>query len=402
MSLTLTHDGLPEGKTRADLEKLVAEAGEHVFGFSPKTIELFRHYLRRCFETDFQPGRICGTWEQPHTTARILNISTRALSYKERELEDAGLIKRTGTAHASRTGKRDKGIIPYLGGINFAPAINSYHRLEDMLAIHRQQEDQLQLMRLQISEGRATIRAHGDPELIALADARSSGGRTKRITDIDRLEEIKTAIDHLVVQAQLRSGAKLTSHRSEADFAPIIPCESTLESNCGRGTKFSDCEELATITPLAAIRLASEDFRTNLELIGGLSWPNFYEAARRTALQIDIRQWVWGQACSRHGPLSASLSVLAIDRNYRLPSDHPFYCEKPEGALFMISRKPPSLFSPNGLLDAIRRYPEVTSGSEADSNACIPLPPMEGVTRMGEAAALAVSRLARDIAEGEQ
>lgn len=401
MSLTLTHDGLPEGKTRADLEKLVAEAGEHVFGFSPKTIELFRHYLHRCFKTDFQPGRICGTWEQPHTTAAILKISTRALSYKERELEDAGLIKRTGTAHASRTGKRVNGIIPYLGGINFAPGISSYHRLENMLAIHRQQADQLPLMRLQISEGRAIIRAHGDPELIALADARSCGGRTKRITDIDRLEEIKTAIDELVVQAQLRSGAKFTSHRREAGFAPIIPCESILESNYGRGTKFCDCEDLATITPLAAIKLATEDFRINLELIGGLSWPNFYEAARRTALQIGICQWVWGQACARHGPLSASLGVLAIDRNHRLPADHPFYCEKPEGALFMISRKHPSQFSPNGLLGAIRRYPEVTSGSEADGKVCIPLPSLEGATRMGELAALSVSRLARDL-EGEQ
>jgi replication initiation protein RepC len=245
MSITLRYNGLPDGKTRKHLKQLIENVGESVFGFSEKTIALLKRYVDKCFESDFLPGRICGTWEQPHSTAAALKISTRALSYKECELEDAGLIVRTGTAHASRTEKRVGDKIVYLAGINLGPLIDRYAELEDMLERQKQQDDLLPLIRLQISEGRAKVRALGDPKLIAIADELSCGGRTKRITNFERLSEIKSA-----------------------------------------------------------------------------------------------------------------LAVLAIDRNHKLRSDHPFFCSRSSGALFMMSCKSFGQVNLNGLLMKIQGYSE--------------------------------------------
>lgn len=385
MSITLAHDGLPENKSRKHLDKLIDAVGEAVFGFSEKTILLLKHYIWKCGEADFLPGRICGMWEQPYTTAQTFRISTRALSYKEQELEEAGLILRTGTAHASRTGKRVGDKIVFLAGINIGPMINRFEELEDMLAIQRQLDKSLPLLRAQISEALAKIRASGEPILIAEADAHSCGGRTKRITNVERLEGIKTALEALQVQHELRSGAKFTSDRSEAHFAPNIPSKSIRKINTPAALSKAASDDLASITPKVAIRLASEVFQTNLSLIGVPSWPNVVEAARLTALQNGITQWVWGEACSKLGKEQAALCVLAIDRNSKLPPNHPFHCNSPAGALFMMSRKAGGQFNLNGLLRAIQGY------QEGDCRAVAPEPistaarPLEGVRQIGNA-----------------
>lgn len=363
MSITLSHDGLPEGVSRDDLEQLAVDVGREVFRFSEMTIQLLLHYLDKVSESDFLKGRICGMWEQPFTTANKFKISTRALSYKECELEEAGLILRTGTPHAARTGKRTAYGIIFLAGINLAPIIDRFDELQDMLAVERQNEERAPLLRQQVSEKRAVIRASGNADLIALADAVSCGGRTKRITNIDRLEAILAELEPIMVQAALLSGAKITSDRCEADFAPNKPCESTSKHHTRSVSADGLGNDVGSITPAAAIRLASADFRATLDWIGERSWPNLIEASRRTCRDLGISQWVWGQACTKLGRQQAALCVLAIDRNHKLPPDHPFYCRQPSGALFMMSRKGSEQLSLNWLFRAMQSFPEDVGGN---------------------------------------
>jgi replication initiation protein RepC len=402
MSITLSHRGLPEGVRRRDLEDLAVEIGREVFCFSETTIQLLLRILKKTSDADYLPGAICGMWEQPQTTADYFKISTRALSYKERELEEAGLIVRTGTAHARRNGKRAQGRILYLAGINAAPIINRYDELREMLAIERSQMDRAPYLRLLISERRAAIRLSGNSELIELADSLTCSGRTLRITNIERLEMMNAELEVILVQAGLPSGAKSTSDRSETGFVPNIPRKPTSERNTRVRPSDWMGEDVSSITPAAAIRLASLDFRTTLELLGDLTWPNMVDAARRVCTQLGITEWVWGQACSKLGIIQAALCVLAVDRNFKLPSDHPFHCKRPSGALFKMARKAPSRLNLYGLLRAIEGYSE----GFGDNVVAMPQPAVQwhqkGFHEMGALVPDIVARLQIDRAESEQ
>ncbi len=124
MSITLTHGGLPNGIGRLALFDTFESVARVAFGISATGIRLLKHHISKCRDSDFLPGRICGTWEQPQQTATALGISTRELNNAERELISASLIHRTATPHVRRDGRRSGDRITFVAGINLAPVID--------------------------------------------------------------------------------------------------------------------------------------------------------------------------------------------------------------------------------------------------------------------------------------
>ena len=131
MSASLAHGGLPPGVTHfslADLIEKIASGSCREERLSATAVRVLKHYLLGCRSSDFEPGKICGVWEQPQTTAQMLRISTRVLHNAEAELERGGFIERTHVLHARRTGQRRDGAIVTLAGISLRPIIDGYHR----------------------------------------------------------------------------------------------------------------------------------------------------------------------------------------------------------------------------------------------------------------------------------
>lgn len=125
MSASLAHGGLPPGVTHfgladlifglADLIEKIAPGYRREERLSSTAVRVLKHYLLGCRSSDFEPGKICGVWEQPQTTAQTLRISTKVLHNAEAELERGGFIERTHVPHARRSGQRRDGAIITLG-----------------------------------------------------------------------------------------------------------------------------------------------------------------------------------------------------------------------------------------------------------------------------------------------
>ena len=95
MSISLAHGGLPDGVTPFKLCDLVAEIAPGTCKkerLSAMAVRILQYFIRACRQSDFEPGKICGTWEQPQTMAGELRISTKVLHNAEAELLEAGLI----------------------------------------------------------------------------------------------------------------------------------------------------------------------------------------------------------------------------------------------------------------------------------------------------------------------
>ncbi len=117
MSITLKHAGLPYGIGRFTLINTFDSVTRSVFGIAATAIQLLRHHISKCRDSDFLARRICGTWEQPQQAAMALGISTRVFNNAERELIAKSFINRTATPHARRESRQSGGNITYTAGI---------------------------------------------------------------------------------------------------------------------------------------------------------------------------------------------------------------------------------------------------------------------------------------------
>jgi replication initiation protein RepC len=360
MSITLAHGGLPEGLKPYQLVTLikqVARSTDKVERISRTAVSVLEYCISCCRDGDFLKGKICGVWEQPATIAAKLGISTRVLHNAEAELRASNLIERTSVAHARRYGERRGGEIISLAGISLRPLIDGYARLvaiRDAADLQRQAMSSLQH---EISQLRRQIREAGDDEIADRADAILPGGRTSRITQKERLEQIKTDLEALLVLIELPSGAPKSSDQTEENFAPIILKEDSSKNCSGASPQSAARSQTVSMTPAGVAELASADYQALLAANGGSSWPNLIETSAIACSWLGISQRVWGKACFELGRERAALCVLAIDRNSRLPRGHRYRGRVPEACLAgMAAKQRRQGFEPGPLLMAIQGY----------------------------------------------
>ena len=290
MSATLAHGGLPEGVRRIDLLSLVEDLGKRGLGISSTATRVLRHYVWRSRDDDYRAGRICAVWDRVCRTADDLDLCSRAINDAERELEAKGLIARTTGGNGARSGLRSGGIIRWAAGINLAPLIERYADLRAACEARRLEQQAIDTCKAEIRRTRRLIRDAADPELIARADAILPDGRVAPIHRIERLEAIRAALEAVLADLASDPHETKTSDRPEENSRPNIQNQDSSRSCSGRPEP--------TITPRAALELASEEYRAIAAAFGDPGWPSLIEASRQTASWLGIGQRSWGKACS--------------------------------------------------------------------------------------------------------
>jgi len=355
VSATLAHGGLPEGVRRIDLLSLVEDLGKRGLGLSSTATRVLRHYVWRSRDEDYWAGRICAVWDRVCRTAGDLDLCSRAINDAERELESKGLISRTTGGNGARSGLRSGGIIRWAAGINLAPLIERYVDLKAAWEARRLEQQAIDTCKVEIRRTRRLIRDSAEPELIARADAILPDGRVAPIHSIERLEVIQAALEAVLADLSSDPRAMKTSDRSEENSRPNIQNQDSSRSCSARPEP--------TITPRAALELASEQYRAIASAHGDPGWPSIIEASRQTASWLGIGQRTWGNACSVLGRERAALCVLVIDRNARLRTGHRYHARHP-GKCFsgMVRSAKRAGFNLDGLLRAFQREEAATPG----------------------------------------
>ena len=354
MSISLAHDGLPSGVTHfslADLIEKIAPGTRREERLSATAVRVLKHYLLGCRSSDFEPGRICGVWEQPQTTAQTLRISTKVLHNAEAELERGGFIERTHVPHARRTGQRRDGVIVSLAGISLRPLIDGFGRWKARLEAMELHERAMASLRHEIVMLGREIRATQAAALIEEAERILPRGRVSRISSAEKLEALKAMLEALLVQPELPSGATKSSHRTEEIFAPNIPVKDS-SKNRKRAT---DADRSDEVSPAVAASLASEDYRSLLPSDRAPGWPDIVDASAIACRWHNVSQPAWAEACERLGRQRAALCLLVIDRNARLPSDHRYRARSGRKCLSGLLRNASSLLP---MIKAAKGYPE--------------------------------------------
>lgn len=354
MSISLAHNGLPPGVTHfslADLIEKIAPGSHREERLSATAVRVLKHYLLGCRSSDFEPGKICGVWEQPQTTAQTLRISTKVLHNAEAELERGGFIERTHVPHARRTGQRRDGVIVNLAGISLRPLIDGFGRWKARLEAMELHERAMASLRHEIVMLGREIRATQAAALIEEAERILPRGRVSRISSAEKLEALKAMLEALLVQPELPSGDTKSSHRTEEIFAPNIPVKDSSKNR----KRAPDADRSDKVSPTMAASLASADYRSLLPSDRAPGWPDLVDASAIACRWHNVSQPAWAEACERLGRERAALCLLVIDRNARLPSDHRYRARSGRKCLNGLLRNASSLLP---MIKAAKGYPE--------------------------------------------
>ncbi|MDT0507156.1 replication initiation protein RepC [Novosphingobium sp. MMS21-SN21R] len=355
MSATLAHVGLPEGVRRVDLLSLIEDLGKRGLGLSSTATRVLRHYVWRSRDDDYRAGRICAVWDRVCRTADDLDLCSRAINDAERELEAKKLIVRTTGGNGARSGFRSDGVIRWAAGINLAPLIDRYADLRAAWEARRLEQQAIDTCKAEIRRTRRLIRNAAEPELLARADAILPDGRVAPIQRIEKLEAIRLALEAVLADLAGDPRAMKTSDRPKENNRPNIQNQDSSRSCSGRPEP--------TITPRAALDLASDEYRAIAAVYGDPRWPSLIEASRQTATWLGIGQRTWGKACSVLGRERAALCVLVIDRNARLRAGHRYQARHPGKCLSgMVRSATKAGFNLDGLLRAFQREEAATPG----------------------------------------
>ncbi|MFV0645604.1 MAG: replication initiation protein RepC [Sphingomonadaceae bacterium] len=361
MSASLAHQGLPEGITPRklfDLIRSIAPGLDDAKKISRTALHVLEHYIFACRPADFERGRICGLWEQPETIAEQLGISTRVLHNAEAELREHGFIERTHTPHARRKGKRRGEQIVALAGISLKPLIEGYTRWQARRDAIAMRACAIANLRDEIGTLNRQIRELGDEVLIEQAGQILPRGRVSRISQMDRLEEIKANLEALLVLVDFPSGAQKSSHRSEEISAPNILQEDSSQNRSTARDSGKDLDVTA-VTPALAARLSSEDYRNLLPSDRPSGWGDIVEASAVACRWHGISGLAWGDACHLLGREKAAVCVLVIDRNARLPKLHRYRARHARACLTgMVEQASLGRLNLTGLVRAAEGHPE--------------------------------------------
>jgi len=354
MSISLAHKGLPPGVTHfslADLIEKIAPGTCRKEYLSATAVRVLKHYLLGCRSSDFEPGKICGVWEQPQTTAQTLRISTKVLHNAEAELERGGFIERTHVPHARRTGQRRDGVIVSLAGISLRPLIDGFGRWKARLEAMELHERAMASLRHEIVMLGREIRATQAAALIEEAERILPRGRVSRISSAEKLQALKGTLEALLVQPELPSGDTKSSHRTEEIFAPNILVKDSSKNR----KRVTGVDQSGEVSPALAASLASTDYRSLLPSNRAPGWPDIVDASAIACRWHHVSQPSWAEACERLGRERAALCVLVIDRNARLPSDHRYRARSGRKCLSGLLRNASSLLP---MIKAAKGYPE--------------------------------------------
>ena len=358
MSTCLTHEGLPDGVTLFKLCDLVAEIAPGTCKkerLSATAVRILQYFIRACRQSDFERGKICGTWEQPQTMAGELRISTKVLHNAEAELLEAGFIERTHTPHARRSGKRHNGNIVALAGISLRPLIDGWAKWQARREAIEMQANAILYLKQEVAALNREVRASDNPEAIERACEILPRGRVSRINDVEKLEALRDALEALLVLLEVPSGATKSSDQTEEIVTPNIP-ESNSSKNCSGARCGSGDDDRATkVTPAAVAGIASSDYQSLLPQGRPPSWEDLVDASATTCRWHGISEAAFGQACERLGRERAAVCVVVIDRNARLPGEHRYRARSGGKCLAGLLRNPTGLLP---MLRAAQGYPE--------------------------------------------
>ena len=358
MSISLAHGGLPDGVTPFKLCDLVAEIAPGTCKkerLSATAVRLLQYFIRACRQSDFEPGKICGSWEQPQTMAGELRISTKVLHNAEAELLEAGFIERTHTPHARRCGKRHNGDIVALAGISLRPLIEGWAKWQARREAIELQASAVFSLKQEVAALNREVRASDNPGAIERAGEILPRGRISRINDVEKLEALRDAHEALLVLLEVPSGATKSSDQTEEIVTPIIP-ESNSSKNrsgarCGRG----DDDRATMVTPELVAAIASSDYQSLLPNGRPPTWRDLVDASVMACGWHGISEAAFGQACERLGRERAAVCVVVIDRNARLPGEHRYRARSGRRCLTGLLRNPTGLLP---MLRAAQGYPE--------------------------------------------
>lgn len=340
MSTTLAHAGLPPGVSRFELLRLFEQVGRPGFGLSSTAVALVRHYVLKTMDGDYLRGRICAVWSQACRYAEALGLTPRSVNSAERELERAGFIIRAAGINGGRTGDRHGGVITWAAGINLAPLIDRFAELKAKAEAIEMQARAINQCRAEIRQLGKRIREVGDERLQSRANTLLPDGRTARIGCISRLVAIREALsamlDAIASAPAPAPGprARKTSDAPEENCAPHIQTHQSSRRCKARG----GCDPLERVTPMMALRVATEGYQGLVAALGGASWPNIVEASWHSCGRLGIQQGTWGRACQQFGRERAALCVLLIDRNAELPQGHNYRVASPSRCLSGMTR----------------------------------------------------------------
>ena len=336
MSITLTHSGLPDGCSRFELLSAFEAVAKVHYRLSRTAIALVRHYVLKTSDEDYLCGRICAVWGQVCRTARALNLSPRSINSAERELEAAGFLVRSIGNNGSRSGDRRDGRITWAAGINLAPLIQRHGEILDKMDALRLRNHAIDRCRAEIRQINRAIRESESPKAQMLAADILPHGRTARIADLTRLEAIKVALSAVLTELAECSGAPKTSDRSEVNCAPDIPSEQ-FPKTCSATTMSRRSN--GEVTPRLASTLATDEYRSVLDMYGGVSWPAIVETSFQMALHMGVDRRTWQTACARLGRERAALCVIIIQRNAALDPADRYHVRRPNGCLTAMVEK---------------------------------------------------------------
>lgn len=334
-SITLTHAGLPDKiKDRQSLVRLVCRVGRQGLGLNDRQVRYLKLAIWSCRETDFAPGSICAHWLSVTAIATELSCTVRQVHNIECALEHKGLIARTIGSGGRRRGVRDAaGKVCWVEGIDLGPLLQPamLDRLLECQGQLEQEELALEILRTEIQLTRRLIRANGDDDAMARSDAILPRGRTSRMTDRARLEEILDALRaiHAVISeacgaAEISDADAVSSDASEILDAPYILPKTSQNPCTGKPEA-----QPATISPRQAILLASTSYQARVERYGGPTLANLVEASCEACSDLGISAREWGSLCSRIGREAAALTILIVDRSARLEEDDRYHARKP-------------------------------------------------------------------------
>ena len=358
MSASLTHGGLPDGVTPFRLCDLVAEIAPGTCKkerLSATAVRILQYFIRACRQSDFEPGKICGTWEQPQTIAGELRISTKVLHNAEAELLEAGFIERTHTPHARRSGKRHNGNIVALAGISLRPLIDGWAKLQARRQAIELQANALFCLKQEVAALNREVRASDNPDAIERAGEILPRGRVSRINDVEKLEALRNALEALLVLLELPSGATKSSDQTEEIVTPNIP-ESNSSKNCNRARSGGGDDDRATkVMPELVAGIASSDYQSLLPQGRAPSWRDLVDASATACRWHGVSEAAFGEACERLGREHAAVCIVVIDRNARLPGEHRYRARSGRRCLTGLLRNPTGLLP---MLRAAQGYPE--------------------------------------------
>ncbi len=336
MSVTLKHAGLPDGATRWELLSVFEATAKPHFRLSRTAIALFRHHVLKTCDQDYKQGRICAVWSQVHHVARALGLCPRSINAAERELAAAGFVIRTSGINGARSGQRESGNVVWAAGINLAPAIGRYSELCAHAEAIRLRNHAVDRCKAEIRAVGQAIRESGDEALRVQSHQILPDGRTARISQIERLQEILAALTAALAAFTDLHRAQKNSDASEGIRAPIIQQENIQKPCSARSAKPARALQ---ITPRLSMALATPAYRDTLAMIGEPTWPNIIQASSWIAPTIGIDQRTWKSACEQFGREQAALCVIIIDRNAGLKPGDPYHARKPANCLAGMVRK---------------------------------------------------------------